>query len=392
MSTTQEAATSPFDAERLDSVLDAAGIDALVATSKHNVQYLMGGYRFFFFDTMDAIGVSRYLPVFVYQRGRPDSAAYIGNPMEKFEAEFGKLRVPNIFLASWGSADAMAAAARHIASLGGAAGRIGVERAFLPLDAAEELHKTLPGATFVDAHFPLERLRAIKRPEEIAMLDAASERVVESMLAVFAMARPGDTKNDLVARLRNEEVARGLGFEYCLITSGTSLNRAPSDRTVMEGDVISLDSGANYHGYVGDLCRMGIMGEPDTELDDILAAVSEVQDVARRTVRPGTAGGEIYLAAETALRRTPYAAFTEFIAHGMGLVSHEAPRLTSHGPVPYQGYDRDLPLASGMVLSIETTVLHPKRGFIKLEDTVLVTDSGGRGLGDAGRGWNRAGR
>jgi Xaa-Pro aminopeptidase len=45
-----------------------------------------------------------------------------------------------------------------------------------------------------------------------------------------------------------------------------------------------------------------------------------------------------------------------------------------------------------MVISIETTMAHPKRGFVKLEDTVLVTDTGYEALGDSGRGWNRAGR
>ena len=65
----------PFDAARLDNLLAEAGIDALLVTSKHNVQYLLGGYRFFFFDYMDAIGVSRYLPVLVYRRGRPEEAA-----------------------------------------------------------------------------------------------------------------------------------------------------------------------------------------------------------------------------------------------------------------------------------------------------------------------------
>ena len=46
------------------------------------------------------------------------------------------------------------------------------------------------------------------------------------------------------------------------------------------------------------------------------------------------------------------------------------------GPVPYPAYDADLPLQKGMVLSIETTILHPRRGFIKLEDTVAVTENG----------------
>ena len=82
-----EAKHAPFDTARLDSLLENEGIDVLVATSKHNVQYLLGGYRFFFFDYMDAIGVSRYLPVVVYQKGRPDNTAYIGHPMESHEKE-----------------------------------------------------------------------------------------------------------------------------------------------------------------------------------------------------------------------------------------------------------------------------------------------------------------
>ena len=58
--------TAPFDTERLDRLMDDAGMDALFVTSKHNVQYLLGGHRAFFFESMDAMGLSRYLPVFVY--------------------------------------------------------------------------------------------------------------------------------------------------------------------------------------------------------------------------------------------------------------------------------------------------------------------------------------
>jgi Xaa-Pro aminopeptidase len=63
----------------------------------------------------------------------------------------------------------------------------------------------------------------------------------------------------------------------------------------------------------------------------------------------------------------------------------DTPRLS------YMGYDKERPLESGMVVSIETTMAHPKRGFIKLEDTILVTDTGHEALGDGGRGWNAAG-
>jgi Xaa-Pro aminopeptidase len=66
------AADLPFDAAHLDRLLEKAKIDVVLVTSKHNIQYLLGGYRFFFFDYSDAIGVSRYLPILIYPAGRPE--------------------------------------------------------------------------------------------------------------------------------------------------------------------------------------------------------------------------------------------------------------------------------------------------------------------------------
>ena len=82
--------SAPFDTARLDALLADGGIDVLIATSKHNVQYMLGGYRFFFFEHTDATGVSRYLPVLVYQRGHPDNTAYIGSELENYEKQLGK--------------------------------------------------------------------------------------------------------------------------------------------------------------------------------------------------------------------------------------------------------------------------------------------------------------
>ena len=121
---------------------------------------------------------------------------------------------------------------------------------------------------------------------------------------------------------------------------------------------------------------MGIFGEPDAELKDLLAEVDAIQQAARRPIRNGARGGDVYAAVEPLTRGSPHGNSLEFVAHGMGLISHEAPRLTNRAPVPYPAYDADLPLQKGMVLSIETTILHPRRGFIKLEDTVAVTEGG----------------
>jgi len=132
--------------------------------------------------------------------------------------------------------------------------------------------------------------------------------------------------------------------------------------------VLSLDSGGNFQGYIGDLCRMGVIGEPDAELHDLLAEIETVQ--------------------RAALQAIPSASFTDFFAHGMGLITHEAPFLMTNHPVAYEGVDAERSLEAGMVISVETTMLHPNRGFIKLEDTVAIKEGGHELLGDRARAWN----
>jgi Xaa-Pro aminopeptidase len=154
---------------------------------------------------------------------------------------------------------------------------------------------------------------------------------------------------------------------------------------------MSIDSGGNYHGYIGDVCRMAIQGEPDAELEDLLAEIDAIQHAAFKAMKPGAMGSAIYAAAAPLVQKSKHHNNMEFLAHGMGLVSHEGPRLTDSGPVPYPAEDADKPLEAGMVVSVETTLKHPTRGFIKLEDTVVVTPAGHEVYGKGARGWNRAG-
>ncbi len=85
-----------------------------------------------------------------------------------------------------------------------------------------------------------------------------------------------------VDRLRKEEQARDLTFEYCLITAGTSRNRAPSNQRLEQGDIIRSIPAA-IDGYIGDLCRMGILGQPDAQLKELLQEIEEIQQVAPRS-------------------------------------------------------------------------------------------------------------
>jgi Xaa-Pro aminopeptidase len=381
----------PFDTAKLDRLMEEAGLDVLLATSKHNVQYMLDAERAIFFDYMDALGVSRYLPVVVYAKGAPDKAGYVGHRLETHQREVARPWVPELRTSGHGSVDAIATAAQMIRASGVPVKRIGVEMAFLPMDAGKALQDAFPDSEIKDALFTLERLRAVKTPAELAKLRTASDLVTESMLDVIAHHGIGTTKRQLFDALRVAEVKRGLTFEYCLLASGASHNRAPSEQRWEKGDVLSLDSGGNYHGYIGDLARMAVLGEPDSELKDLLAEIEAVQRAAFAVIKPGAIGGAIYVAAERALKETSQHDNTEFLAHGMGLVSHEAPRLTACGPVRYDAADADRPLEPGMVVTVETTMKHPKRGFIKLEDTIAVTATGHEIFGEGGRGWNLGG-
>src|SRR5262252_3434348 len=220
MLTAAKSPAVPFDTARLDRLMDDAGMDVLLATSKHNVQYLLGGHRAFFFDYMDAMGLSRYLPIVVYAKGAPDKAAFFGHRLENFQRELKPFWMPVQQANSSGTLDTIQKAIDHIRKSGVKAKAVAAELAFLPVDAGRLLQNAFDGE-LKDALFVLERMRALKTPEELAKLKIASEAVIESMQAVIAGHAPGATKAELTEALRREETNRGLTFEYCLITAGT---------------------------------------------------------------------------------------------------------------------------------------------------------------------------
>src|SRR5215216_1853486 len=122
-----DALSIPFDSDRLDRLMDEAGIDVILATSKHNVQYLLGGHRAFFFDYMDAMGLSRYLPVVIYPKGAPDKAALIGHRLENHQREVKSFWTPEVQTSASGSLDATTKAVDYLRRAGISTRRIGAE-------------------------------------------------------------------------------------------------------------------------------------------------------------------------------------------------------------------------------------------------------------------------
>jgi Xaa-Pro aminopeptidase len=249
---------------------------------------------------------------------------------------------------------------------------------FLPADAFVALRRGLPDAELVDATPLLDELRAIKTPAELARLRRVYGGVAEAIQAAFLAGRPGMTTAEVAQRVRREMGARDLTFLWAFTCAGPGTLRAPSGARWGPGQVLHIDAGGEEGDYLADICRMGCLGQPSPLARELHSACLRVQEQVRQLVRAGVPCCDVLAEGKRALAAQPVAGEGRFIAHGIGTVSHEQPHI---------GPSNARPLEAGMVLSIETDLIHPAVGHVKIEDAVAVTDEGCEGLGDLGRDW-----
>jgi Xaa-Pro aminopeptidase len=362
--------------------MEDAGLDLLLVHTRHNLRYLTGGYYFHFYNHFTRIGRSQYLPLLGLPRESLDAAFYIAHSEERGQMELHGLWVANRSTASRTTVSAVEAAIQSIRHLGLTQGTIGVELPFFPADAFLAIRQALPQATFIDATILLDELRARKSPTELAHLRTVYDRTAEGIQAAFAASRPGITTAAVADRVRREMAERGLTFLWSFTCAGPGTLRAPSRERWEPGRVLHIDAGGEDRGYLADICRMGCMGEPPPLARELHAACLDVQGRVRRLVRAGLPCKDVLLEGERIIRKHRLAAYGRFVAHGIGMVSHEQPEISP---------TNSRPLKAGMVLSIETDFVHPEVGHVKIEDAVAVTDTGCEGLGDLGREWHVVG-
>ena len=148
----------------------------------------------------------------------------------------------------------------------------------------------------------------------------------------------------------------------------------PSGRRIEEGEVLKIDIGARAGGYCSDMTRTVCLGPPrDARLAELHAIVLEAQEHAEAQVRPGMTGREADALARDVIAGAGYGeAFVHGLGHGIGLEVHELPSLSqSRG---------DEPLRPGMVFSIEPGIYLPGWGGVRIEDLVVLEESGARVL------------
>jgi Xaa-Pro aminopeptidase len=219
----------------------------------------------------------------------------------------------------------------------------------------------------------LERLRAVKEPEELEVVRRAAAVTNEAFARLAEEPFVGRTEAELAWRLEStlrELGAEGTAFDVAVASgpSGALAHASPGGRVVERGELVVVDAGARVDGYCSDCTRTFATGPLDTELARMYETCLGAQLEALAAVLPGAAGRDVDAVARDRIDGEGYAGlFGHGLGHGVGVQIHELPRLR-----PESG---DV-LAVGNVVTVEPGIYRPGVGGVRIEDLVVVREDG----------------
>src|SRR3990167_2346841 len=308
----------PHHRQRLLGVLEAEGLDALVATTTENLQYVTGfrsishaifrgaelygvftrggtGLVVPFIDTAgvaaDAIACDR---VACYGKFFFEYADPPGGAGERIR---GFTRAP--------AAPAADALAGVLADLGVAGRHLGLDEGNVLGPAWTRLGERLAPAALVPAYQLFRRARMVKSPAEVARLERAAWIAEDGIAAVLAMLAPGVTERDAVAAYEQEVVRRGASPYFSVITLGERAALADvyaTDRALRPGDPARFDLGCVWEGYRSDISRTAVFGRPSDKQARYYAAVLAGERAAIEAMKPGVPASRLFDVAVRATR------------------------------------------------------------------------------------------
>ncbi len=258
--------------------------------------------------------------------------------------------------------------------------RLGVEPQWFRVLEVQLLEAAAPEIHIASAEPVIMRLRSQKDETEIAATRRALEVAWRALEATLPAIRPGVTERDIAAELTLQLLRAGsdpeLPFSPIVAFGAESANphAVPGTQPLTPPTLVLIDWGARVAGYCADLTRMFAFGPLDNELDRIVQIVLEANEAARARVAPGVPAGEVDRAARWVIEQAGYGPyFIHRTGHGLGLEIHEP---------PYIRGDNTEPLAPGMLFTIEPGIYLAGRGGARIEDDVLVTETGAETLSD----------
>jgi len=236
------------------------------------------------------------------------------------------------------------------------------------------IQQAAPGITFSSAAKIFQSLLVIKDAQEQAAIRKAIAIAEEAFRQTFHAIRAGRTEteiaNQLVIHLLEQGSSPELPFSPIVASGPNSADphALPGGRVFQSGDLIVIDWGACWDGYISDITRTVSLGEPSHQAAAIAELVAAANQAGRSKAGPGIPASDVDAAARNVIATGGYREnFIHRTGHGIGLKAHEEPYISSA---------ETSPLADGMTFTVEPGIYLPGWGGIRIEDNVLITSSG----------------
>ena len=261
------------------------------------------------------------------------------------------------------------AASKLVKKLKSVSRQVGIEKSTSLADF-EKLKEKIRGRVKTTADI-IEKLRAGKDNSEIASIKKAAQIAAEALKKTRRHIKPGSSENELAGVLDFE--IRKLGaltsFET-IVAFGANASRPhhqPGARRLKKNDTVLIDFGVRYENYCCDLTRSFAVGKVSALYRKAYDAVKEAQAAAIKMIKPGVEKREVDARARAVIKKYDLPVYGHGTGHGLGLEVHEEPVISGESKGRLQ---------AGMVFTIEPGVYIPGRLGVRIEDDVLVTDSG----------------
>ena len=261
--------------------------------------------------------------------------------------------------------------------------RVGVEPRQLRLLEFRHVKAGAPEADYPDASEVLSALRLRKDPAEVQAMRRSVKIAQDALEATLPSIKIGMTEKELSSELVMQLLKCGSEPEmpFAPIVSGgpnaANPHASPSQRKLQAGDLLVVDWGATYDGYISDLTRTFAVGEVEEEYKKIHQIVQEANAGGRAAAKPGVPCANVDQAAREVIEKAGYGAyFTHRTGHGIGMEGHEE---------PYMRGDNMQLLEPGMAFTVEPGIYLPNRNGVRIEDNVVITETGADVLSDMPR-------
>jgi Xaa-Pro dipeptidase len=269
----------------------------------------------------------------------------------------------------------------HAAGIAGK--RVGVEPRQMRLLETGFLEEATATAQLIPAEDLIAGLRMYKDDTEAAAMRAAAQLAQKALAATLPQVQPGMDERELAGELVVQMLRLGsdpkIPFSPIVAAGPNSANphAAPSARKIREGDLLLFDWGATVDDYYSDITRTFAVGEVDPELAQIAGIVKAANEAARAAAGPGVPMQAVDKAARDVIAAAGYGEyFTHRTGHGLGMEGHEEPYIRGDNPQL---------LEPGMTFTIEPGIYLSGRGGVRIEDDVIVTETGLESFTDLNR-------